>query len=103
VRGPDPGRQGHRAPEPPLKGFAQNQWWCEIVALARELTAWMQLLALTGKARRGEPKCLRLRLLSVAERLASSERRLRLRLAESWPWAGEVATAVTRLQAFPAD
>jgi hypothetical protein len=33
----------------PLKGFAQNQVWCEIVTLACELLAWMQLLALTGR------------------------------------------------------
>ena len=32
----------------PLKGFAQNQLWCEIVALACDLLAWTQLLALTG-------------------------------------------------------
>jgi hypothetical protein len=51
----------------PLKGFAQNQVWCEIVALACELLAWMQLLALTG------------RLSSVnAERVSS--RRLTTRL-----------------------
>ena len=30
----------------PLHGFAQNQIWCEIVALACELLAWMQMLAL---------------------------------------------------------
>jgi hypothetical protein len=36
----------------PLKGFAQNQLWCEIVALACELLAWMQMLALAGPARR---------------------------------------------------
>ena len=30
----------------PLKGFAQNQLWCEIVALACELLAWTQMLAL---------------------------------------------------------
>ena len=30
----------------PLKGFAQNQVWCEIVALACELLAWTQMLAL---------------------------------------------------------
>jgi hypothetical protein len=29
----------------PLHGFAQNQIWCEIVAMACELLAWMQLLA----------------------------------------------------------
>ena len=32
----------------PLQGFAANQIWCQIVALAMEVTAWMQMLALTG-------------------------------------------------------
>jgi hypothetical protein len=85
----------------PLKGFAQNQIWCEIVALARELIAWTQMLALTGDVRRWEPKRLRLRIFSAASRLASGGRRLRLRLAERWTWAAEIAAAVTRLQAHP--
>jgi hypothetical protein len=85
----------------PLKGFAQNQVWCEIVALACELLAWTQMLALAGAARRWEPKRLRLRLFSVAGRLARGGRRLRLRLAERWPWATEIAAALTRLQANP--
>jgi hypothetical protein len=85
----------------PLKGFAQNQLWCEIVALACELLAWTQLLALTGAARRWEPKRLRLRVFSAAGQLARSGRRLRLRLAERWPWAGEITAAATRLQAIP--
>ena len=86
----------------PLKGFAQNQVWCEIVALACELLAWTQLLALTGTARRWEPKRLRLRLFSAAGRLVRGGRRLRLRLAQRWPWADDIAAAVTRLQALPA-
>jgi len=85
----------------PLKSFAQNQVWCEIVALACELIAWTQMLALAGAARRWEPKRLRLRIFAVAGRLASSGRRLRLRLAESWPWAGELTAAAARLQALP--
>jgi Transposase DDE domain group 1 len=85
----------------PLKGFAQNQLWCEIVSLACELLAWTQLLALAGTARRWEPKRLRLRLLSVAGRLVRGGRRLRIRLAERWPWADEVTAAVARLQALP--
>jgi hypothetical protein len=85
----------------PLKGFAQNQLWCEIVALACELLAWTQLLALAGAARRWEPKRLRLRLFSVAARLARGGRRLRLRLAERWPWAGQITAAVICLQALP--
>jgi hypothetical protein len=55
----------------PLKGFAPNQLWCEIVALACELLAWTQMLALTGTARRWEPKRLRLRVFAVAGRLAA--------------------------------
>ena len=60
----------------PLKGFAQNQVWCEIVALACELLAWTQMLALTGPARRWEPKRLRLRVFAVAGRLVRGGRRL---------------------------
>jgi len=101
VRGPDPERQGLRAAEPALKGFAQNQLWCEIVALACELLAWTQMLALTGPARRWEPRRLRLRLFAVAGRLARGGRRLRLRLAARWPWAGQITAGVTRLQALP--
>ncbi len=71
----------------PLHGYAQNQIWCEIVALACELLAWMQMLAFTGPARRWEPRRLRLRMFSVAGRIVRGGRRLRLRLAASWPWA----------------
>lgn len=86
----------------PLKGFAQNQVWCEIVALACELLAWTQMLALAGEARRWEPKRLRLRLFAIAGRLVRGGRRLRLRLAGRWPWASEVTAAITRLQGLPA-
>jgi hypothetical protein len=85
----------------PLKGFAANQVWCEVVALACELLAWTQMLALDGQGRRWEPKRLRLRVFAVAGRLVRGGRRLRLRLAERWPWAGEITAAVTRLQALP--
>ena len=68
---------------------------------ACELLAWTQMLALTGTARRWEPRRLRLRLFSVAGRLARSARRLRLRLAQRWPWADQITAAATRLQALP--
>jgi hypothetical protein len=84
----------------PLHGFGQNQIWCELVAMACELTTWMQMLALDGPAQAWEPKRLRLRLFSAAGRLARGGRRLRLRLAATWPWATQLAAAITRLQAF---
>jgi len=84
----------------PLHGFAANQIWCELVAMACELTAWMQMLALDGPARAWEPKRLRLRLFSTAGRLVRGSRRTRLRLAAAWPWAAQLTAAITRLQAF---
>jgi Transposase DDE domain group 1 len=81
----------------PLHGYTQNQIWTEIVALACDLLAWMQMLALTGKARKREPKRLRLRLFSCAGRIARGGRRLRLRLARTWPWTPALTAAVTRL------
>jgi hypothetical protein len=84
----------------PLHGYDQNKIWCEIVALACELLTWMQMLALTGPARSWEPKRLRLRLFSTAGRLIRGGRRLRLRLAATWPWARLTATAIIRLQAL---
>lgn len=87
----------------PLHGFAQNQVWLAIVALASELTAWMQMLALTSSdARRWEPKRLRLRLYSVAGRIARHARKTRLCLSRRAPWSSLVASALTRLEALPA-
>jgi len=70
----------------PLHDFAANQIWCAIVALALEITAWMQMLALTGHdARRWEPKRLRLRLFTVPAALARTGRRVLLHLAAKAP------------------
>ena len=87
----------------PLHDFTQNQIWCAIVALACELTAWMQMLALTGhNARRWEPKRLRLRLFSIAARLAHHGRTRHLHLSKHAPWAPLLASMITRLQAIAA-
>jgi hypothetical protein len=85
----------------PLHDFDQNQIWCAIVALASDLVAWMQTLALTGHAaRRWEPKRLRLRLLSIAGRLAATGRRTRLHLAQPAPITGLVLHGLRRLDAL---
>jgi Transposase DDE domain group 1 len=55
----------------PLQGFDRNRIWCAIVALAVEITAWMQMLALSGhQARCWEPKRLRLRLFTLPATIA---------------------------------
>jgi hypothetical protein len=68
--------------------------------MACELTAWMQMLALDGPARAWEPKRLRLRLFCAAGRLVRGGRRVRLRLAATWPWSTQISAAISRLQAL---
>jgi Transposase DDE domain group 1 len=64
-----------------------------------DLTAWLQLLALHDHdARRWEPKRLRLRLFSIAGRIARHARRTRLRLAAHAPWPDLLTAALARLQ-----
>lgn len=83
----------------PFHGFAQNQIWLEIIALAADLLVWTQTLAFTGHpARRWEPKRLRLRLLAVAGRIICSGRRRRLRLPRGWPWNDLIETGWAALQ-----
>ena len=82
----------------PLHGYAANQIWTELVAMACDLLAWMQMLTLTGPARRWEPKRLRLRIFTAAGRIVRGGRRLRLRIAARWPWATLITGAFTRLQ-----
>ncbi|MDQ2710393.1 MAG: IS1380 family transposase, partial [Actinomycetota bacterium] len=91
----------------PLHSFAQNQLWCAIVTLAAEITAWMQLLALSGThdtsgARRWEPKRLRLRLFTIAAALTRHSRQVVLTLNQKQPWSALAHQAVTALRALPA-
>jgi len=82
----------------PLHDFAQNQIWCALVALAADLTAWMQTLALTGhQARRWEPKRLRLRLFSIPARAARTGRRRLLHLAAIAPFTALALIALDAL------
>ena len=83
----------------PLHSLAQNAIWCAIVALAVELTAWLQMMALAGhQARRWEPKKLRLRVFSTAGRLTRSGRRTTLQLPVRNAWTELIITAVTTLR-----
>ena len=87
----------------PLHDMDQNRIWCALIALACELTAWLQMLALADHpARRWEPKRLRLRLFSVAGRLARSARRSVLHLNNTGRWTDLLLTVITTLRGLPA-
>ena len=82
----------------PLASFAANRIWCAVVALAAEITAWMQMLAFAGhEARRWEPKKLRYRIFTIAATLAHSGRRVWLHLSTRSPWSALTLTGLQRL------
>ena len=70
----------------PPHSFDANQIWLQIIALANDLLAWTQHLALTDTPPRcWEPKTLRLRILGAAGRLITTGRRRVLKMAQDWP------------------
>ncbi|MFF0879799.1 IS1380 family transposase [Micromonospora aurantiaca (nom. illeg.)] len=86
----------------PSREFAINAAWCQLTAMACDLIAWLQTLALDGELAKAEPKRLRYRLLHTAARLVHGQRRRRLRIPSTWPWAEQITTAFTRIAAIPA-
>jgi len=85
----------------PSRQFAINQAWLELALTGLDLIAWTQRLLLDGALAVAEPKTLRYRLLHVAARITHGGRRTFLRIAHSWPWARDLATAFARLAALP--
>ncbi|WP_459650433.1 IS1380 family transposase [Kitasatospora sp. Ki12] len=85
----------------PSRRFAINQAWLELSLTAIDLLAWTRTLLLDGELATGEPKKLRHRLLHTAARITRGARRLRLRIAATWPWRHELTTAFHRLAALP--
>jgi hypothetical protein len=86
----------------PSRQFDINQAWCTAAAIAADLIAWLQLLALDGELAVAEPKRLRYRLLHTCARLVRGQRHRRLRIPATWPWATQISAAFTRIAAIPA-
>jgi hypothetical protein len=86
----------------PSKAWGINAAWCQVVALATDLLAWLRHLALDGDLARAEPKTLRYRLLHTAARITHGQRQRWLNIPPTWPWASALATAFSRVMALPA-
>jgi hypothetical protein len=72
--------------------------------ITADLTAWTQLLTLTGDAgilAACEPKALRYRFLHVPARLTHSARRRHLQIPKSWPWAAAIVAVFANIAAIP--
>jgi hypothetical protein len=84
----------------PSHDFGINSAWLAVSMIVATLLAWLRHLALDGDLARAEPKTLRYRILHAAARLARGGRHRRLRIAASWPWASDIATAWIRITAL---
>lgn len=88
----------------PSRDFAINQAWLATVMIAADLVAWTRMLALVGDAKvlaSCEPKALRYRFLHVPARLINGQRRRRLRVPETWPWAAAIVAVFADIAAVP--
>jgi hypothetical protein len=85
----------------PSRDFGINAAWLDLALTAIDLLAWTSWLLLDADLARAEPKKLRYRLLHTAARITRSARRVRMRIADTWPWRHHLTTAFTRLAALP--
>jgi hypothetical protein len=85
----------------PSANFQINQAWLLASAIACDLLAWLRLLCLTGDLARAEPKTLRYRVLHVAARLVRGQRRRKIRIPTTWPWADQLRDTLTTALTLP--
>jgi DDE family transposase len=85
----------------PSKAWAVNNAWCTAVTIAVDLLAWLRLLGCHGDLATAEPKTLRYRLINIPARLTKGQRRRKLRLPRSWPWADALVHAITTIRKIP--
>lgn len=86
----------------PLRSFAQIRIWCQIIALAGEVMAWMGMLGYADQpARRWEPKRLRHRPFQMPAALARHAQGRLLQLSNRSNWADTLKAGWTRLSGLP--
>ena len=77
----------------PSRSMAINAAWCVAAMIATDLLCWFRLLCLGGDLAGAEPKTLRYRLLHTAARIVRGQRKRKIKIPETWPWADELAAA----------
>jgi hypothetical protein len=85
----------------PCHDATLNEAWLSAAMTAAILLAWLKLTALDGDLARAEPKTLRYRILHAAARLTRGGRRTLVKIAATWPWAGDITSAWQRIRAIP--
>ncbi|TMR10295.1 hypothetical protein ETD86_40200 [Nonomuraea turkmeniaca] len=69
--------------------------WCVAAAIGIDLLCWLRLLCLTDTLAHAEPKMLRYRLLHTAVRLVRGQRKRKIKIPKTWPWAETLAACFT--------
>jgi Transposase DDE domain group 1 len=85
----------------PSWSFAINQAWCAAAAIACDLLAWLRLLCLDGELATAEPDTLRYTLLHTSAKLVRGQRKRTLKIPQTWPYAHQLATAISTVLALP--
>jgi hypothetical protein len=78
-----------------------NRAWCLAATIATDLLCWLRLLCLDGPLAKAEPKTLRYRLLHTAARIVRGQRKRKIRIPETWPWAEQLAACLLAALALP--
>jgi hypothetical protein len=85
----------------PSTSIEINRAWCLAATIACDLLCWLRLLCLQGPLAKAEPKTLRYRLLHTAARIVHGQRKRKIRIPETWPWAQQLATCLLAALALP--
>jgi hypothetical protein len=85
----------------PSSAIDINRAWCIAATIACDLLCWLRLLCLDGPLATAEPKTLRYRLLHTAARIIRGQRKRKIRIPATWPWAQQLATCLLTALALP--
>ena len=77
----------------PSTSMSINAAWCVAAMIATDLLRWFQFLCLDPSLTDAEPKTLRYRLLHTATRIVRGQRKRKIKIPETWPWADQLAAA----------
>jgi len=85
----------------PSSAIEINRAWCLAAGIACDLLCWLRLLCLDGPLTTAEPKTLRYRLLHTAARIIHGQRKRKIRIPATWPWAQQLADCLLAALALP--
>jgi len=77
----------------PSTSMQINAAWCVAAMIATDLLCWLRLLCLDASLADAEPKTLRYRILHTAVRLVRGQRRRKIKIPQTWPWACDLEAA----------